>query len=300
MPRRQEKSHIWLEVRSPFHLEATVRVLQRRPTHRVDVWKNNHYLRALRMGGRPVLVEVTNQGTIDAPQLDCCVEERDASEATRVIRTMLGLDLDPAPFERALAREPSLHTIARGLRGMRPPRFPDFFEMFANVIPFQQVSLDAGMAVVTRLIERFGEPIEREGVRIFAFPSVDIIAGAHIDELRKCGLSARKAESLRAIACAIVSGELSEAHISQLPTSEALRVQVAQPGIGPWSASLVLLRGLGRLDAFPPGDVGVARGLGALITDDTTEHVIERFGEFRGYLYFCSLGASLLEKGIIS
>jgi DNA-3-methyladenine glycosylase II len=213
---------------------------------------------------------------------------------------MLGLDLDPAPFERALARVPSLRAIARGLRGMRPPRFPDFFEAFASVIPFQQVSLDAGMAVVTRLIERFGEPIEREGVRVFAFPSADIIAGARIDALRRCGLSARKAESLRTIARTIDSGELSEAYVNRLPTSEALRVLATQPGIGPWSASLVLLRGLGRLDAFPPGDVGVARGLGALISDDTIERVIERFGEFRGYLYFCALGASLLDKGVIS
>jgi len=29
------------------------------------------------------------------------------------------------------------------LRGMRPPRFVGLFEAFANVMPFQQLSLDA-------------------------------------------------------------------------------------------------------------------------------------------------------------
>src|SRR5687768_17403451 len=33
-----------LTTRPLFHLEATVRVLQRRPTNRIDVWEPNHYL----------------------------------------------------------------------------------------------------------------------------------------------------------------------------------------------------------------------------------------------------------------
>ena len=70
-----------------------------------------------------------------------------------------------------------------------------------------------------------------------------------------------------------------------------------------------MLRGLGRLDVFPPGDVGVARGLGAIFADGSdadsasTEHavarVVERFGDRRGYLYFYSLGADLLRRGLV-
>ena len=87
-----------------------------------------------------------------------------------------------------------------------------------------------------------------------------------------------------------------------MATSDALQTLMELPGIGPWSAGLVLLRGLGRLDVFPAGDVGVARGLGALLgtaDGDRLRRVVERFGDRRGYLYFCSLGASLLAKGLI-
>jgi DNA-3-methyladenine glycosylase II len=65
---------------------------------------------------------------------------------------------------------------------------------------------------------------------------------------------------------------------------------------------LVLLRGLGRLDVFPAGDVGVARGLGTLLRlppGASLNRVVERFGDLRGYLYFCSLGAALLARGLI-
>ena len=63
-----------------------------------------------------------------------------------------------------------------------------------------------------------------------------------------------------------------------------------------------LLRGFGRLDVFPPGDSGAQRGLNALLrlrTPQALSRVVERFGDYRGYLYFCGLGSSLLAKGLI-
>jgi hypothetical protein len=37
-----------VDTKAPLHLEATVRVLQRRPTNLVDVWQHGAYYRALR------------------------------------------------------------------------------------------------------------------------------------------------------------------------------------------------------------------------------------------------------------
>jgi hypothetical protein len=39
-------------------------------------------------------------------------------------------------------------------------RFPRLFEAIANVVPFQQVSLDTGVAIVGRLVERFASADE--------------------------------------------------------------------------------------------------------------------------------------------
>jgi DNA-3-methyladenine glycosylase II len=182
---------------------------------------------------------------------------------------------------------------------MRPPRFAEWFETFVNVVPFQQLSLEAGLAIVGRLVERFGEQLEQSGRRFHAPPTARAVAVARLEALRKCGLSSRKAESLRYLARAIESGELAEDKISGMKTDDALRALVELPGIGPWSASLVLLRGLGRLDVFPPGDVGAARGLGALMhlrPGASLTRRVERLGAYRGYLYFYALGGSLLDR----
>jgi DNA-3-methyladenine glycosylase II len=224
------------------------------------------------------------------------------SGLAQTVRKVLGLDVRPEPLQRRIEAEPALRSAALALRGMRPPRFAEWFEAFANVIPFQQVSLDAGLAVVGRVVERFSQHIEHDGRRYHAFPTAPAIAGARLDALRRCGLSARKAESLRHIARAIESGELTEEKISGMNTSDALRALTELPGIGPWSAGLVLLRGLGRMDVFPPGDVGAARRLHALMglrPGTSFSRAVDRFGDHRGYLYFCGLGGSLLARGLI-
>ncbi len=185
---------------------------------------------------------------------------------------------------------------------MRPPRFGCLFETFLNVVPFQQVSLEAGLANVTRLVERFGRCIDEAGRSFQTPPTARSVAEARLEDLKACGLSLRKADTLRYVARAIETGDLIEEDIARAPTGDALKMLCELPGIGPWSASLVLLRGFGRLDVFPPGDVGAARGLVSLLrlSDPASlDGAIERFGDFRGYLYFCALGGALLAKGLI-
>lgn len=296
------------EVAAPFHLEATVRVLQRRPGNLVDTWEHGRYRRVLETPQGLAWVEVENRGTIDAPDLRYWLRGADhASRATRaglvqMLRRVLGLHLDPEPLQRLARADRRLRPTALALRGMRPPRFTGLFEAFASVVPFQQLSLDAGVAIIGRMVERFGTRLEHDGARLHAFPGAEAIAEARLDRLRQCGLSIRKAEVLRGVARAIGSGELSEKALCGMSTPDALQVLTALPGIGPWSASLVLLRGLGRLEVFPPGDVGAARGLRALMhlrTGDPLDRIIERFGRYRGFLYFYALGGSLLSKGLI-
>ena len=296
-----------LATRAPFHLEATVRVLQRRPGNLVDVWQHDRYLRVLQAGDDLVLVQVENRGTVDVPDLRWSVTQGRPLRAANVtlaktLRTVLGLDLDVEPARRLAESERRLRPTALALRGMRPPRFPEIFEAFANVVPFQQLSLDAGVAIVSRLVVRFGKRLQHEGRSLYAFPSAHAIADARIEALRACGLSLGKAQALRSIAKLIESKALTAEKLARMSTNDALETLAELPGIGPWSAGLVLLRGLGRLDVFPPGDVGAERGLRTLLragAGTSLKRIVERFGDRRGYLYFCALGASLLARGLI-
>ena len=294
----------------PCHLEATVRVLQRRPTNRVNRWEEGRYLRVLASAEGLRLVAVENRGTIDAPDLRGLIFGGPLAPQTRdqlgaALRRILGPAIDPAPFYRLARQDARLHAVTTSLRGLKPPRFPTLFETIANVIPFQQVSLAAGDAVVGRLVERFGERLHLGDRTYAAFPRPEQLAAADVDALRELGLSRAKATALRDVALRILAGELSEERLAALPSAAAMDLLRALPGIGPWSAGLILLRGLRRLEVFPAGDVGAVKNVGRLLgaappADGGQQALLAALGDTRGYLYFYALGWRLLREGLIT
>jgi DNA-3-methyladenine glycosylase II len=295
----------------PFHLEATVRLLQRRPTNRVDLWESGQYLRVLPTHDGLRLVTVSNLGTVDAPQLrgevvGGPVATAEVEELAATVRLILGTDVDATPFYRVAARDPRLRAVAVALRGLKPPRFPTLFETIANVIPFQQVSLAAGAAIVARLVDRCGERLSLGGRTYYAFPRSEHIAQLDTGELQALGLSHAKAVALRELAARVLSGELATERLEALPTAAAMEVLTALPGIGPWSAGLILLRGFRRMEVFPDGDVGAATNLARLLNLEGPVSVrdlrplCDGFGSTKGYLYFYALGWRLLEEGLIT
>ncbi len=301
-----------LPVRAPFHLEATVRVLQRRPSNLIDRWMEHRYRRAILVGDEPALIEVSNRGSIDAPDLRLsivCADDvgraasaRQRTEAIRIASAILGLAVDASAAQHYAESYPALRATAIALRGLRPPRYPDLFETFVNVIPFQQLSLQAGMAVVTKLVGRFGQAFALAGDLCHLFPRAEVIAAARQTSLERCGLSRHKAEALHAAARAIASGTLSAATLERLPSPEALRYLQQLPGIGPWSAALILLRGFGRTDVFPQADSGAQNSLTALLrlrSASSLAPIVDRFGAYRGFLYFYGLASRLLAAGLI-
>jgi DNA-3-methyladenine glycosylase II len=59
-------------------------------------------------------------------------------------------------------------------------------------------------------------------------------------------------------------------------------------GIGPWTATVILLRGLGRLDVFPMNDSSVARNLSLVSSWDQIdlESALDSLSPQQGMLYY--------------
>jgi DNA-3-methyladenine glycosylase II len=145
------------------------------------------------------------------------------------------------------------------------------------------------------MIMALGSPVKRGEAVVYAFPNVERFQAADDDVLRAAGLSANKLATLHRAADALASGSLDEGMLEERPSPDAAEILCGIKGIGPWTATVILLRGLGRLDVFPMRDSSVARNLqfvaGAAAVD--MDRVLTELGTQRGMLYYHLLLARL-------
>jgi len=288
-----------LHVAVPYRLDLTVSALRRLSTNVVDVLTpDGHYVRAFGDAHRRVVVRVRQER---ADAIDVTIEgaAREHAAALARVRRILGVDRELAHFYRAASRMAWLRPLAHRMRGVKPPRYPSLWEAFVNAIAFQQVSLHAASAIVRRLIVTLGQPVERAGTLSYVFPSAEQVLGAEEELLRATGLSANKLATLRRAGAALASGALDEAMLEERSSPDAVALLRQIKGIGPWTATVILLRGLGRLDVFPMNDTSVARNL-ALVAGSATLDVgkiLEALGPQRGMLYYHLLLARLESRG---
>jgi DNA-3-methyladenine glycosylase II len=139
-----------------------------------------------------------------------------------------------------------------------------------------------------RAVTALGEVVTAGDVRCVVFPEPKRWLECDEAVLLSAGLSRNKVAHVRHAAAAFADGEIDEIALGRLSTGDAAQRLRAVRGIGPWSASVMLLRGLGRLDAFPLRDSGVARSL-ALLSGDARvdlDALLDRLGPVRGMLYY--------------
>jgi DNA-3-methyladenine glycosylase II len=249
------------------------------------------YRRALLVEGSPLEVAVTQVGPASTPLLHVVLAgphlPRSAEAAARsTLARLLGLDLDLSGFYMRAARDPVLNELAERYRGLKPPRFPSGFECLLNAVACQQLSIAAGLTILSRLAAAAGAPIGP----LHVFPTPSDVLRLPPSALRLLGFSERKAETILELARAAAAGELELETLGQLDDVAVIEALVRHPGIGRWSADYVLLRGLGRLNIFPQSDVGALNGLRSFLAasgcNESPHEALVSWAPDAGLVYF--------------
>ena len=173
------------------------------------------------------------------------------------LRRMFDLDADPQAIADALATSPRLRPLLRSHPGLRLPSGWDGFEIAVRAVLGQQVSVAAARTLAARLAQQFGQPLP-DGHALpglqHQFPGAEALAEA---DLTRIGLTRARADTVRTVACALLDGRV-DFH-SERTLDEFVSRWVALPGIGPWTAQYIAMRGLGHPDAFPTDDLVLRR-----------------------------------------
>jgi DNA-3-methyladenine glycosylase II len=279
--------------RRPYSLALTAERYARFP-EAVDRFEAGVYRRLLPVG-RGVLLSVEQEGPVSRAVLRATLEGPGASSpaaraaALRVVEVSLGAAVAVRPFYRAFAADPVIGAAIRDFRGLRAAGVPSLWEATLTAILSQQVNLKFAYDIRRELAETFGRRKRFGGRLYFAFPSPEALAGETPRTLRSFRLSRAKAKAIHGLAAAFAQGVVSEGEIAALPDEAAIERLTALPGVGRWTAEIALLRGLGRTDIFPAGDLGVVKYLAqgllghrAKAEEETMRRFALRWSPFRG------------------
>ncbi len=260
----------------------------------VDRWDGETYRRLLPVGRSGVLVEVQETARRGAPLR--VTLRGDAAEigaarrpARRVVEIGLGAALDARPFYRAFRRDPLLSDALRYSRGLRIAGTATLWEAVVTAVLSQQVNLAFAYDVRRELALAFGRRARFGEEAYVAFPTPERVAREPERCLRTFRLSRAKAGAIARLARAFAAGELSEEGIAALPDEAAIDRLTAIKGVGRWTAEIALLRGQGRADVFPGGDLGVVKYLAiellghrSRVTEARMRRFAERWRPYRG------------------
>jgi AraC family transcriptional regulator, regulatory protein of adaptative response / DNA-3-methyladenine glycosylase II len=241
-----------LPVRAPFAYEGVFGHLAASVIPGCEEVCDGTYRRTLRLPSGNGIVSLT-----PAPDHVRCLlvldDFRDLTTAIARCRKLLDLDADPEAVIEVLRSDKALAPVVAKAPGQRIPRTVDEAELAVRAVLGQQVSIKAARTHASRLVAAYGQSVhDADGTLTHTFPSVEQLAD--IDPAHLAVPGARR-RTLTALIAGLADGSVV------LDTGcdwDAARQQLRSlPGIGPWTAEVIAMRGLGDPDAFPVSDLGL-------------------------------------------
>ena len=231
-----------------------------------EAYLEEKYLRVFEGAGTPLLVEVASTGAINAPELSISLPDSapngvDGTAVAEEVAFSLNTDFDLSHFYQIAKEDPVLSQATHTFCGLHPPRNSSLFQTLLLSIISQQISGAAARAIRGRIIEALGTPLSFNRRTFHLFPKAESFLESGQEALRSLGLSNRKAEYVLEITSKDVEGFLDIRRIERLDNQGVLRELVQLRGIGHWTAQWVLINSLGRMDAFPAGDLALQRAI---------------------------------------
>jgi len=254
--------------RGPYSLALSVR-LAGDATRRV---RDGIVTALLEVDGRHQLAHARQapDGTVDIRAPSMAGAER--------LRWILALDDDHSDFLRRVRGDPLLGIASRALQGLRQVRTASVAHALLRAVCGQLVDWQTARTLERRVIRSVSPP-GPDGLR--AAPRTGALASVAPFELRRLGLHERRAAALVRVCRGL---ELERLH--DLPTAAVVARLTQERGLGPWSAGVVCLEGLGRVEHGLVGDLGLVKLLrslrGRLVEGWETAELLEPYGEWAG------------------
>lgn len=235
--------------------------------------------------------KLEGKGSIETPILSYNLFSRDKlDQGTKSlledrISFFLSLGDNLRKFYIIAQKDEVFSPIIKSLYGLHQVKFLTPFEAAAWAVLSQRISIKVAHTLKERLVRFFPNSIEIEGANYLAFPSPSQLRLLSVEKLNLILKNEKKSEYLMAVAEAF--SQVNEEFLRKGHINEVKGWLMNIRGIGEWSAHLVLIRGLGRMEELPEKDevfFGCARMFyGPETTKEELKKIADTYGDFKGY-----------------
>jgi 3-methyladenine DNA glycosylase/8-oxoguanine DNA glycosylase len=205
-----------------------------------------------------------------------CLEAA-SEEGIERMRFVLGLDDDHSDFLRLFADDPLIGRATRQLRGLRPMRTATVAHALLRAVAGQLITASRAREIERNVVRAATRSLDG----LHAAPTAADLARFSPAELRNLGLGARRGATL----VRLCRGTELET-LKTFGTEIAAKRLERERGLGPWSAGVVCIQGLGRYERGLARDLGLVKLASALwgryVEAEETDALLEPYGEWAG------------------
>jgi 3-methyladenine DNA glycosylase/8-oxoguanine DNA glycosylase len=269
--------------RPPYSLALSARM----KSDATRIFRDGVLTMAFEVDGRPALARVRQRAD---GSLAARIEGAGGRGAVEHLRFVLASDDDHGPFLRRFERDPLLGEATRRLRGLRPLRTATVTHALLKAVCGQLIQARAARTLEARLLRRRG--VAHGELRLP--PTRETFGALAPAQLARDGLVARKATALVRL-----SREWDVERLRGVETEPAAARIERERGLGPWSAGMICLYGLGRFERGLVGDLGLVKLCSAFrgrwADADDTRELLEPYAEWAGLasVYLLAAGGTV-------
>ncbi len=263
------------------------------PTQGEQVIAEQVLTKAVYVDGQLIAFQLTSEGTTDEPQLaytlfsEQPIDDETKNAAIDRITFFLSLNNDLRPFYAIGREDADFAPIIQELYGYHQVKFLTPFENACWAVLTQRNPMNMSQRMKKSIIDTYGGSITIQETSYAAFPEAERLAHVSEDELTGVVRNARKAEYL--VATIKAFNDVDEDFLRTGDYEEVEAWLRSIRGFGAWSASFVMVRGLGRTEKLPVNEKAMIAaasrlyGRGKDLSQAEVERIGEKYGSYKGY-----------------
>ena len=223
------------------------------------------------------------------------------------IHKILGLD-DPLIHDEKTDFDCRKYNRIQRMKSASLPCYASHYENLIQTILGQQVSAIVANRVRSDLIKKYGRKIKICDCYYYIFPNAENMSKANVEDLRNIGMSLNKAKAIISISDRFCDKTwIQEITSASKSSTDIIKMLTDVKGIGPWTASWFLIRGLRKFDFIPSTDLIIRKAMSwwwgkpEILEAPKIDEIASKMGKHKGiisYRIMLAYMTDIMKQGI--